>query len=176
MNEVNEALKTVEADEAVDMPSPARHHMSTLGGDWRFTLPASLRQTHGWREGMRLCATASGQFMMLTEAGGSGRRRSAGDCAGRVPDGDPSAECRVGAGGKLVVPASLRKPLRWEPGKRLVAQDKDGAVSISPCCSIRRCRSCGSVEGVREIIPNLYLCKECWGRYSRAVRRGFHVP
>ena len=152
--------------------------MSTLTGGWRFTLPARLRESTGWVEGTRLLARAAGQVLLLT---GPAEPSSSEDAShalagGLDPSGsgaprDPSAECYLGAGGKIIVPAALRKALNWEPGKRLVVTEDSGGLSISPCCSLKRCRSCGSTANVREIIPNVYLCADCWGKYAMGVRQ-----
>lgn len=163
---------------AAAMPA-SREFMSTLTGGWRFTLPARLRESTGWVEGTRLLATVAGQILVLTgppaESSGSEEATHASDArpdpSGSDAPRDPSAECYLGAGGKIIVPATLRKALGWEPGKRLVVAEDNGGLLVSPCCSLKRCRSCGSTANVREIIPNVYLCADCWGKYAVGVRQ-----
>lgn len=147
------------------MPA-SREFMSTLAAGWRFTLPARLREAKGWDEGSYLAATASDGMLVISEDAGPGLDSGSGLDSGpgsRIP-------VRLGSGGKVIVPVALRPALQWEVGKRLVVVDDDGDLSIAPCCGVKRCRSCGSIAGVREVIPNLYLCADCWEKYSRAVR------
>ncbi len=150
---------------AMEMPV-SREFMSTLTGGWRFTLPTRLRESRAWAEGTHLLATAAGQILVLTEP-----RRAMSPSADSPDPPDPSAECYLGSGGKIIVPAPLRRTLKWEPGKRLVVVEDNEGLSVSPCCSLKRCRSCGSTANVREIIPNVYLCDDCWGKYAVGVRQ-----
>lgn len=142
--------------------------MSTLTGGWRFTLPAAFRGSKGWNEGTRLRATAAGQILELRDAQANVDDAPQSD--------DPVAECYLGAGGKIIVPAALRRVLRWVPGKRLIVTDDGVGLSISPRCALTRCRSCGSTIDVREILPKVHLCAGCWGEYAMGVRQSHAFP
>ena len=43
-----------------------------------------------------------------------------------------SNEIQIGAQGRLVVPAALRRELGLQPGERLLARVKDGALILEP--------------------------------------------
>lgn len=135
-----------------------RQYLSTLTNGWRFTLPTPIRQAKDWVEGLRLWARIKGLSLVLTPADNE--------------DSESDTECYLGAGGKVVLPAALRRRLGWKIGGRLVIVDTDEGVSITLCCDFKKCRSCFSVSGVREVIPNLYLCSECWGKYLQSAKTG----
>lgn len=134
-----------------------RQYVSVLTGGWRFTLPMQVRRLHGWHEGLALAAFAAADSSMIVAK--PGQREAAG----------LQAECYLGSGGKIVVPGGLREALGWAVGQRFAISAEDGAVLVAPCCSQRNCRSCGTVEGTREVIPGLYLCGTCWREYVRML-------
>jgi len=159
----------------------SRSFISTLTSGWRFTLPIVLREARGWVEGTHLIATAKGQVMILTELDGdngsenpalpsSSQTDASSELAFTAVSPDIQAECYLGAGGKIIVPASLRKTLRWIPGKRLTVSYED-AITVRPCCAEIRCRACGSTDNVREVLPNVFVCNDCWGKYMTGVRQ-----
>jgi bifunctional DNA-binding transcriptional regulator/antitoxin component of YhaV-PrlF toxin-antitoxin module len=141
----------------------ARRLMSTLTTGWRFTLPAELREVKGWDEGTHLMATAMGQIMEI--------RTIPPDGIPGQTSSDPMVECYLGAGGKIIVPAAIRPTLRWIPGKRIAVTEDGDALTITPCCGLTRCRSCGSTVNVREVIPHVHLCEECWSKFAAGVRQ-----
>jgi len=152
--------------------------MSTLTSGWRFTLPAVFREAKGWEEGTRLLAAAVGQVLELRDMPkGAG---AIGDSDGGAPTGGGSpvlaADCYLGAGGKIIVPAALRESLSWVPGKRLAVVEDGDALSVSPCCGLARCQSCRSTVDVLAIIPNVHLCADCWGKYAMSVRQTRRFP
>lgn len=105
-----------------------------------------------------------------SDVSGSSPMRTRGNLANGL-DGSaiPTADCYLGSGGKVVLPVSLRSHLNWVIGKRLVIVDGGDGVEITSCCGMKRCRSCGSISGVREIVPNLHLCSQCWDKYLHAM-------
>jgi bifunctional DNA-binding transcriptional regulator/antitoxin component of YhaV-PrlF toxin-antitoxin module len=140
----------------------AKQYVCTLTTGWRFTLPSSLRTPRGWSDGLVLTGVAQGSELYLIEKGEE------------VPDilADATAQdCYLGSGGKLVVPASLRSALKWSIGRKLAVTSALGAIKVAPCCHARQCRSCGEVQGVKEIISGLYLCPDCWSKYVTEKRR-----
>lgn len=150
--------------------------MSTLTSGWRFTLPAAYREAKGWQEGTRLLAVAVGQVLELREmpkGAGAGGAKTA-PTGGGLPV--LAADCYLGAGGKIIVPAVLRESLSWVPGKRLAVVEDGDALTVSPCCGLTRCRSCRSTVDVLEIIPNVHLCADCWGKYAMSVRQTRRFP
>lgn len=152
----------------VDMA--ARTFMSTLTSGWRFTLPAAFREARGWEGGTRLLATAGGQLLELREV-------PAERTAGISQDvHDKAVECYLGSGGKITVPAALRDTLRWVPGKRLRVTEDGDHLSVTPCCGLTRCRSCGSTVNVREVLPNVHLCADCWSKYAIGIRQKRTFP
>lgn len=152
-----------------------RQHMSTLTNGWRFTLPTAIRRSRGWDSGTRLVGRPRGTSLILGTDGDSPLTASASDTnaqeAGVHSDEISPVECYLGSGGKIVLPLPLRESLGWVIGKRLVIVDEGEAVAITLCCDAKRCESCGSVSGVREIIPKLYLCSQCWQTYLQAMNR-----
>lgn len=164
-----------------------RQHMSTLTNGWRFTLPTTVRKAHGWGTGARLIARQRGVSLVfsadippllgaradetgnLNEAG-SATMRTRGNLAENIGDGEfQPVECYLGSGGKIVLPVPLRKRLGWVIGKRLVIVDEADVVSVTLCCDAKKCESCAGVSGVREIIPNIYLCSQCWRKYLQSM-------
>ncbi|HHY76685.1 MAG TPA: AbrB/MazE/SpoVT family DNA-binding domain-containing protein [Firmicutes bacterium] len=155
---------------SVRTPTP-RQYLTTLTNGWRFTLPTTVRKAHGWEAGTRLIATLRGASLLLTaELKQNERPVSTDGNLARDFDGDESTvECYLGSGGKIVLPVSLRKRLGWAVGKRLVIVDEGDAVAVTLCCDAKRCESCSSISGVREIIHNVYLCSQCWNNYLREM-------
>lgn len=49
-----------------------------------------------------------------------------------------SREIQLGPQGRLVVPAALRRELGLEPGERLLARVKDGALILEPRAVVER--------------------------------------
>ena len=126
-----------------------KQHVRTLTSGWRFTLPAPLRRDLGWDSGTPLSVTAGLDRLVLL-----------------VPsDNDSGLLCHLGSGGKIVVPAGVRKETGWRIGERLSVKGLPNGVEISACCQKNRCRSCGSLVNVVEVIDNLYLCSGCWKQY-----------
>lgn len=154
-----------------EAPMP-RQHMSRLTNGWRFTLPTSVRKAHGWDTGTRLAATIRGASLVFradpevqspyAPTNGNLAKEFGDEMFGPV-------ECYLGSGGKVVLPTALRRRLGWVVGKRLVIVDEGDAVAATLCCDAKRCESCGSVSGVREVIQNVFLCSQCWGKYLREM-------
>ncbi|MGE5579733.1 MAG: hypothetical protein ACM3WU_06775 [Bacillota bacterium] len=155
-----------------------RRIMSTLTSGWRFTLPAVFREEKGWEEGTRLLASAVGQVLELRDMpkGESTDRAAKGSATTSGGSAVLAADCYLGAGGKIIVPAALRDTLSWIPGKRLAVVENGDALTVSPCCGLTRCRSCGSTVDVREVLPNVHLCADCWGKYAMGVRQTRRFP
>lgn len=149
--------------------------MSTLTSGWRFTLPATFREAKGWEDGTRLLATAAGQILELRDVNGAQGSRPSIEGSGMIP-GNHTVECYLGAGGKIIVPAVLRDTLKWAPGKRLRVTEEGDFLTVSPCCGLTRCRACGSTIDVREILPNVHLCADCWGKYAMGIRQKHAFP
>ncbi|HHY45110.1 MAG TPA: AbrB/MazE/SpoVT family DNA-binding domain-containing protein [Firmicutes bacterium] len=149
-----------------------RQYLTTLTNGWRFTLPTSVRKAHGWDAGTKLLATLRGASLLFsTERQSTDRQASTDGNLARDFDGETlePVECYLGSGGKIVLPVPLRKRLGWIVGKRLVIVDEGDAVAVTLCCDAKRCESCGSISGVREIIQNVFLCSQCWGNYLREM-------
>ena len=149
--------------------------MSTLTSGWRFTLPAAFREAKKWEEGTRLLATAAGQILELRDANGTVDASPSTEGSG-MSTANHTVECYLGAGGKIIVPAVLRGTLKWVPGKRLRVTEEGDFLTVSPCCGLTRCRSCGSTVDVREILPNVHLCADCWGKYAMGIRQKHAFP
>lgn len=65
----------------------------------------------------------------------------------------PSNEIQIGPQGRLVVPAALRRELGLQPGERLLARVKDGALILEPRSVVeRRLR-----ERFRQVNPQVDL-------------------
>jgi bifunctional DNA-binding transcriptional regulator/antitoxin component of YhaV-PrlF toxin-antitoxin module len=149
-----------------------RQHLTTLTNGWRFTLPTSVRKAHGWDAGTKLLASIRGASLVFsTETQPDGPHTSTDGNLARDFDDEMLGpfECYLGSGGKIVLPVPLRRRLGWVVGKRLVIVDEGDVVSVTLCCDAKRCESCGSVSGVREIIHNVFLCSQCWGKYLREM-------
>ncbi len=176
---------------AVETELP-KQHVCTLTTGWRFTLPSSVRRPRGWVSGDVLRATAVAPILYITGEGEPlpGEIGEAGlslppdpEAVGDIPmdvvpeitlPGDLAAasqDCYLGSGGKVVVPAGLRKLLGWTIGRRLAVTSAGNAVRVAPCCHTMQCRSCGSIESVTEVIPGLRLCSECWNKYVAEAKR-----
>ncbi|QUL97830.1 MAG: AbrB/MazE/SpoVT family DNA-binding domain-containing protein [Candidatus Fermentithermobacillus carboniphilus] len=181
-----------------------RQYVRTLTTGWRFTIPTPIRQRRGWNEGSVLRVMASGPKLIFSDWEGSSEVadatahpgtgygepvRNLAKLSGSSPDvhreKQMEASCYVGSGGKVVVPRELRKATGWAIGERLSIKEDEEGVSVAPCCPKKRCRSCGSTVGVREVIPNLYLCVACLEKYvssdrdkhiAHEVRAGRQVP
>lgn len=141
-----------------------RQHLTTLTNGWRFTLPTSVRKAHGWDAGTKLLASIRGASLVFsTETQPDGPHTSTDGNLARDFDDEMLGpfECYLGSGGKIVLPVPLRRRLGWVVGKRLVIVDEGDVVSVTLCCDAKRCESCGSVSGVREIIHNVFLCSQC---------------
>ena len=136
-----------------------KQYVGTLTGGWRITIPSKLRKAHGWEEGSNLIATVSGTDLLLV---------SPDDY--KLSDGLP-VSCYLGAGGKLVIPSALRQTLKWEAGRKLAVTAVSKGLKVAECCDIIQCRSCGSTDMVKEVIPGLSLCAKCWSDYVAAVRK-----
>jgi len=148
-----------------------RQYVRTLTSGWRFTLPAYIRKERVWEEGTLLDVSLEGSSLVIRDEGHGGQNTGAGKDQGRDGKGGDahSISCYLGAGGKMVIPAEIRSATGWSVGERLSIRNDERGVIISPCCPRHRCRSCGSVVGVREVIPNLYLCTSCWDNYVSTV-------
>jgi bifunctional DNA-binding transcriptional regulator/antitoxin component of YhaV-PrlF toxin-antitoxin module len=149
-----------------------RQHMSRLTNGWRFTLPTPIRRSRGWDTGTQLVARVRGASLILSSEGDpdepdvSSEAVLRGNLAKELDAGEISpSRCYLGAGGKIVLPADLRQYLGWVIGKQVVIVDEGDAVALTLCCDVKRCESCGGVSGVRQIIPNVYLCSQCWQKY-----------
>lgn len=155
-----------------------RRIMSTLTSGWRFTLPATFRESKGWEEGTRLLATAVGQVLELRDMpkAQSEDQTAAGSSTTAEVPAVVVADCYLGAGGKIIVPAVLRETLGWVPGRRLAVVEEGDALTVSPCCGLARCRSCRSTVDVIEVLPNVHLCASCWGKYAMGVRQTRRFP
>ena len=140
----------------------AKQYVCTLTTGWRFTLPSSIRLPRGWGDGSVLTGTTQGPELYLAGKGET--------VADDLVHG-PSQDCYLGSGGKVVVPAGLRQVLNWSIGRKLAVTSAGGAVRVAPCCHPMQCRSCGEVNGVKEIIAGLYLCPDCWGKYVAEAKR-----
>ncbi|MGI6667488.1 MAG: hypothetical protein ACOX5Q_08610 [Bacillota bacterium] len=149
-----------------------RQHMSTLTNGWRFTLPTAIRKAHGWGAGTKLTAMIRGASLVFstnpqvedshTSTNGNLAREFGDEMFTPV-------ECYLGSGGKIVLPGPIRRHLGWVVGKRLVIVDEGDAVAATLCCDAKRCESCRSISGVREVIQNVFLCSQCWGQYLREM-------
>lgn len=135
-----------------------KQHVRTLTTGWRLTLPAQLRRALGWEQGTMLRVTVTGDQLALSKGAD-------------VPQGSPASNsnsgstCYIGSGGKIVIPSEVRESTGWQVGERLSVRNQGQEIVISPCCQKHRCRSCGSLHGVTEVIDNLFLCSDCWSRY-----------
>ncbi len=141
----------------------AKQHVCTLASGWRVTIPSALRRARGWHEGFHLIAKAAESELLLATPDASGY-------FDRLPGNRAPVPCYLGFGGKIVVPAALRPALAWEVGERLAVSGAGPALAVVPCCHKGRCRSCGSIQKVKEIIPGLNLCSDCWQDYISAKR------
>lgn len=138
---------------AADNQLSERQYVRTITTGWRFTLPAQIRKARGWNEGEVLTAELAGDSLVLSEA-----------------DGEPGElKCYLGSGGKIVIPAGIREALEWSLGERLAIKNEAHGVVLRACCRRDRCRSCGKLHNVSEVIDNLFLCAECWSRYVETV-------
>lgn len=144
--------------------SQPRQYVRSLVTGWRFTLPSTIRKSYGWHEGTLLLAEVQTPRLLL-----------------RLPGDHPGGStglygsCYVGSGGKVVVPSYLRSQLGWQIGERLSVSAGDGVVTVTPCCPRKACASCGSLMGVRQVIPGLFLCESCWGRLVSLYASSPHV-
>ncbi len=144
------------------MVADAKQYVCTLTTGWRFTLPSSVRLPRGWGDGSVLKALAKPPELYVV---------GKGETPAESLSGGPSQDCYLGAGGKVVVPASLREVLDWSIGRKLAVTSAGNAVRVAPCCHPKQCRSCGESAGVKEIIPGLHLCPDCWTKYVTDVKR-----
>lgn len=140
-----------------------KHYVRALTSGWRFTLPAHIRKKHGFREGTLLKLYPSGSVLVIEGADPAGDGK-------KHPEEGPWATAYLGAGGKVVIPSEIREVLGWSIGERLSIADDERGAKVTTCCPRHRCRSCGRLTGVREIIPNLYLCEECLKTYSLKIK------
>ncbi|MGI6627000.1 MAG: AbrB/MazE/SpoVT family DNA-binding domain-containing protein [Bacillota bacterium] len=138
---------------------PEKHHVRTLTTGWRFTVPAQVRKTLGWDQGTPLRATATNDRLVLSRLEDVPLQAS-----GDTGDND-AIICHLGSGGKIVVPVEVREKVGWQIGERLSVRNEPEGIVISACCQKNRCRSCGSLHNVTEVIKNLYLCSDCWSKY-----------
>lgn len=128
---------------------PERQYVRTVTTGWRLTLPSRIREARGWEEGQMLKAQIEGQSIVLCDAQGQ----------------EGETLCYVGSGGKIVIPAEVRQKVGWSLGERLAIRNGPQGVVLTPCCRRDRCRSCGSLHNVTEVIDNLFLCAACWSRF-----------
>jgi len=138
----------------VDNQISERQYVRTITTGWRFTLPAQIRKIRGWDEGTVLRAGVAGDSLVLHEAGDQS--------AGMII-------CYLGSGGKVVIPVQIRETLQWSLGERLAIRNEPHGVVLTACCRKDRCRSCGKLRDVSEVIENLFLCSECWNRYAQTI-------
>ncbi len=140
-----------------------RQYVRTLTLGWRFTLPSEIRKVRNWRKGTLLEAEVQGDSIVLSQPG---------DSRGTQKDSEdgPRVSCYLGAGGKMVVPSGAREIVSWEIGERLAIKDESHGVIVTPCCQKGRCRSCGDLYGVSEIIDNLFLCSKCFKSYKERIQ------
>jgi bifunctional DNA-binding transcriptional regulator/antitoxin component of YhaV-PrlF toxin-antitoxin module len=133
-----------------------RQYVRTVTTGWRFTLPSQIREARGWDEGTVLRAQIAGESIILVDAGGQ----------------SDEMICYLGSGGKIVIPAEVREKTGWSLGERIAIRNGSQGVVLTPCCRRDRCRSCGNLYDVSEVIDNLFLCTQCWNRYvEMAVAR-----
>lgn len=142
---------------------PERQYVRTLTLGWRFTLPSRIRKARNWKDGTLLEAEVLDDSMILKGLGD-------GPGHGSGLEGGPKVSCYLGSGGKMVVPSGVRELVPWRIGERLAIKEEFHGVVVTPCCQKGRCRSCGELYGVSEVIDNLFLCSKCWNSYREKVR------
>lgn len=133
--------------------------MGTLTAGWRITIPSKLRKARGWQEGSNLIASVVNSELLLTGADDY-----------KLQEGLP-VSCYLGSGGKLVIPLAARQNLKWEAGRKLAVTAFGKGLKVAECCDAIQCRSCGSTNGVKEVIPGLSLCSKCWSDYVVTARK-----
>ena len=126
-----------------------RQYVRTVTTGGRFTLPSQIREARGWDEGTVLRARIAGERVILCDS------RAQADVIA----------CYLGSGGMVVRPAELREKVGWSLGERVAIRNGPQGVVLTLCCRRDRCRSCGNLHSVTEVIDNLFLCSECWNRY-----------
>ncbi len=137
-----------------------KQHVRTLTAGWRLTLPAELRKTLGWEQGTMLRVKVTGGQMALSKAEDAAQA----SCIS-IDSNSAGSTCYIGSGGKIVIPSKVREATDWQVGERLSVRNQGQGIAISPCCQKHRCRSCGALNGVTEVIGNLFLCSDCSSRY-----------
>ncbi len=139
---------------------PEKRHVRTLTTGWRFTLPAQIRKERGWKAGTSLEAKIVNNSVILSES----REKRNGI---NNHENTPPTSCYLGSGGKIVIPVEIRNAMPWVLGERLAIKDEPVGVVLTACCQKNRCRSCGALYGVQEVIENLFLCAKCRKQYLR---------
>lgn len=137
---------------------PQKQYVRSLTTGWRFTLPSQIRKSRGWKNGTVLQVDVDNNRIFLSEA-------NYGKDKTTKPEEDSESICYLGSGGKIVVPAVVRDKVGWRLDERLSIREQPDGVEVAACCQKNRCRSCGELHKVVEVIDNLFLCHECWQRY-----------
>lgn len=135
---------------------PQKQYVRSLTTGWRFTLPSQIRKSRGWENGTVLQVDIDDDRISLSEASHEPGKE--------VQDNNESV-CYLGSGGKIVVPAAVRQKTGWRLGERLSITEQPDGVEVAACCQKNRCRSCGELHRVIEVIDNLFLCQKCWQQY-----------
>lgn len=118
-----------------------------IDSGWRITIPKSMRSVLGWEIDTVVCVHWDGFELSICR---------------------PRAECvecpditRVGALGKVVIPARVREEAGLYPGQILSLGLHCKKIIAAPEEEQLRCGACGSENEVKRILPNVHLCVKC---------------
>lgn len=136
-----------------DTTKPAKTRFVDSG--WRVTIPKAIRLQLDWDTGTRLCVSWDGSHIVL---------RGPATCV-LCPD-----VVRMGALGKVVIPQKVRQEARLYRGQILSLSVKEDQVVAWPHALQVRCQ-CGSEYDVRDVLPNVHLCKRCRLILEETARR-----
>ena len=128
-----------------------------IDSGWRITIPKAMRQRLGWTKDTLLCVHWDG-FEINVKAPYPG--------CGECPD-----VSRIGSLGKIVIPPRVREEAMLYPGQILTLELKGDQVVMSLGDKQVRCSACGSEVDVKQVIPNVHLCKMCRAKLESAANR-----
>ncbi len=113
---------------------------------WRLTIPKDMRTQLGWDKDTLVCVSWDGRRVHIRHPL---RCRVCSDLT------------RLGALGKIVIPPRVRAEAQVYRGQILSLDIVGDEVIVTPEGLQVRCQACGSEMDVKEVLPNVHLCRRC---------------
>ncbi|MGI6620956.1 MAG: hypothetical protein ACOX35_05835 [Bacillota bacterium] len=118
-----------------------------IDSGWRVTIPKPIRNSLGWKIGTEVCVHWDGFEITI--------------CCPKMGCVKCPDISRVGALGKVLIPPRVREEARLYPGQVLSFSLQGNQIMVRPEEQQFRCSACGSECEVRQVLPNVHLCKLC---------------